>query len=118
MVFGSMALPVLGLLFIAYALGGPWLPGPLRHMDGDATVTLRNAEFRPRRLSVPRGATVRWRFRDPIQHDVTLASGPRAFASAYYKGPARYRKTLTAPGEYRIFCSLHPVTMAQTIEVR
>jgi len=27
----GMALPVLGLLFIAYALGGPWLPGPLRH---------------------------------------------------------------------------------------
>ena len=27
----GMALPVLGVLFIAYALGGPWLPGPLRH---------------------------------------------------------------------------------------
>jgi plastocyanin len=103
----GVARPVLGAL-----------PGPLRTTNGDATVTLRNAMFRPRRLSVPRGSTVRWRFRDPIQHDVTLASGPRAFASAYYKGPARYRKTLTTPGEYRIFCSLHPVTMSQTIEVR
>jgi len=27
----GMALPVLCLLFIAYALTGPWLPGPLRH---------------------------------------------------------------------------------------
>ena len=27
----GMALPVLGVLFIAYALVGPWLPGPLRH---------------------------------------------------------------------------------------
>ena len=27
----GMALPILGLLFIVYALGGPWLPGPLRH---------------------------------------------------------------------------------------
>src|SRR5688572_9862957 len=27
----GMALPILGLLFIAYALGGPWLPGHLRH---------------------------------------------------------------------------------------
>jgi len=37
---------------------GP-LPGPLRRVGGDATVTLRNAEFRPRRLSVPRGLTLR-----------------------------------------------------------
>ena len=27
----GMALPVLGVLFIVYALVGPWLPGPLRH---------------------------------------------------------------------------------------
>jgi len=102
---------------VAQPITGP-LSGPLSRTSGDATVMIRNVAFTPRRLSVPRGATVRWRFRDPIQHDVTLASGPRAFASAYYKGPARYRKKLTTPGEYRIFCSLHPVTMAQTIEVR
>ena len=27
----GLALPILALLFVAYALGGPWLPGPLRH---------------------------------------------------------------------------------------
>lgn len=27
----GMALPVLGVLFVVYALVGPWLPGPLRH---------------------------------------------------------------------------------------
>ena len=102
---------------VAQPITGP-LPGRLTTTDGDALVAIRNVAFTPRRLSIPRGATVRWRFRDPIQHDVTLASGPRAFASAYYKGPARYRKRFTVAGEYRIFCSLHPVTMAQTIEVR
>jgi plastocyanin len=102
---------------VAQPLTGP-LSGPLRTTTGDATVTIRSAAFWPQRLSVPSGATVRWRFRDPIQHDVTLADGPRGFASAYYKGPASYRKRLTVPGEYRIFCSLHPVTMAQTIQVR
>ena len=88
-----------------------------RHADGDAAVKVRNAAFRPRRLSVPSGAVVRWRFGDPIQHDVTLASGPRGFASAYTISGI-YRKRLTVPGQYRIFCSLHPVTMSQTIEVR
>jgi plastocyanin len=94
------------------------LPGPLKTLPGDATVAVKNVAFAPRRLSVPAGATVRWNFGDPIRHDVTLAGGPRAFASAYYKRGASYRTKLTTPGEYRIFCSLHPVTMSQTIVVR
>ena len=60
---------------------------------------------------MPSGATVRWRFSDPVEHDVTLASGPRGFAS-YYTTRGTYRKRLGAPGQYRIFCSLHPVTMS------
>jgi plastocyanin len=93
------------------------LTGPVAFRRGDATVQVRNAAFRPRRLSVPSGAVVRWRFGDPVQHDVTLANGPRAFASAYtVRGT--YRTRLTVPGQYKVFCSLHPVTMSQTIEVR
>ncbi len=93
------------------------LTGPIATLAGDAAVKVRNAVFSPRRLSVPRGAVVRWRFGDPIQHDVTLANGPRGFASAYTVRGA-YKKRLNVPGTYRIFCSLHPVTMSQTIEVR
>jgi plastocyanin len=91
--------------------------GPVAVRAGDASVKVRNAAFAPRRLSVPSGAVVRWRFGDPVQHDVTLANGPRAFASAYTTR-GTYRKRLTVPGTYRVFCSLHPVTMSQTIEVR
>jgi plastocyanin len=93
------------------------LTGPVAVLAGDAAVKVRNAVFAPRRLSVPRGAVVRWTFGDPVQHDVTLASGPRAFASAYTVRGV-YRKRLNVAGTYRIFCSLHPVTMSQTIEVR
>jgi plastocyanin len=93
------------------------LLGPIAVRSGDAGVAVRNAVFTPRKLSVPSGAIVRWRFGDPVQHDVTLASGPRAFASAYTTR-GTYKKRLTVPGRYRIFCSLHPVTMSQTIEVR
>jgi plastocyanin len=94
------------------------LPGPLKTLSGDATVAVKNVAFAPRRLSIPAGAAVRWNFGDPLRHDVTLAAGPRAFASAYLKSGASYRTRLTTPGEYRIFCSLHPVTMSQTIVVR
>jgi plastocyanin len=93
------------------------LTGPVAVLAGDAAVKVRNAAFTPRRLSVPSGALVRWRFGDPVQHDVTLANGPRAFASAYTTRGV-YRTRLTVPGTYRVFCSLHPVTMSQTIEVR
>jgi len=102
---------------IARPITGP-LAGPLRTLAGNATVAVRDVAFSPRRLSIPSGASVRWRFRDPIRHDVTLAAGPRAFASGYLSRGDAYRTRLTVPGEYRIFCSLHPVTMAQTIEVR
>lgn len=94
------------------------LPGPVRVASGDVTVAVKNVSYRPRKLSVPSGATIRWRFQDPIRHDVTLAGGPRAFASYSLPRGASYSKRLTTPGEYRIFCSLHPVAMAQTIEVR
>jgi plastocyanin len=94
------------------------LAGPLRVLRGDATVSVAAVRFRPRKLSILRGATVRWRFQDPILHDVTLASGPRAFASAYSDRGATYRKRFTVRGEYRIFCSLHPVALSQIVRVR
>ena len=105
----------LGADGVAYPVAD--LTGPIARLAGDADVRVRNAAFTPRRLSVPSGAVVRWRFGDPIEHDVTLASGPRGFASAYtVRGT--FRKRLTVPGQYKVFCSLHPVTMSQTIEVR
>ena len=60
------------------------LTGPIAVRGGDAEVQVRNGAFTPRRLSVPSGATVRWRFSDPVEHDVTLASGPRGFASVLH----------------------------------
>ena len=105
----------LGADGVAYPVAD--LPGPIAQLAGDADVKVRNAAFTPRRLSIPSGAVVRWRFGDPIPHDVTLASGPRGFASAYtVRGT--FRRRLTVPGQYKVFCSLHPVTMSQTIEVR
>jgi plastocyanin len=93
------------------------LTGPIAVRGGDADVRVRNGAFNTRRLSVPSGATVRWRFSDPVRHNVMLASGPRGFAS-YSMRRGTYRRRLTVPGQYRILCSLHPVTMSQTIEVR
>ena len=74
--------------------------------------------FGPGRVSVPQGAVLRWRFGDPFQHDVTVADGPAGFSSPYATRGERFATRLTVPGEYRIYCSLHPVQMSQVVRVR
>jgi plastocyanin len=94
------------------------LSGPLHILKGDAAVAVRDVAFQPARLSVPAGAKVSWDFEDRMEHDVTLAAGPRALGSRYLRRGHSYSRVLSVPGEYRIFCSLHPLDMAQVIEVR
>lgn len=101
----------------AATVDGP--PGPLRRVAGDATVTVGSNFFAAGNLSVPAGATVRWRFGDPgVLHNVTLASGPRGFSSDRLKAGGEYARRFTVPGTYRLFCELHPVGMVQRIVVR
>jgi plastocyanin len=61
---------------------------------------------------------VRWRFRDPIAHNITLANGPVGFSSYNLARGRSYVRRFSEPGTYRLFCSLHPVQMTQAITVR
>jgi plastocyanin len=85
--------------------------------DGNALVRVKRFRYSPRLLSVPRGATVRWRFGDRFVHNATLVSGPRGFATATVRHRTE-RQRLKVPGEYRIYCSIHPVQMSEVIRVR
>jgi plastocyanin len=103
--------------------GQPAVPadGPAeaeRVLGGDATFSVRGMRFGPGRVSVPQGAVLRWRFGDPFQHDVTVTDGPAGFSSPYATRGERFATRLTVPGEYRIYCSLHPVQMSQVVRVR
>jgi plastocyanin len=71
-----------------------------------------------RNISIARGGRVRWSFRDPDFHDVTLANGPLGFASRWKLRGQTYTRRFGLPGTYRIFCSLHPIDMTQVISVR
>jgi plastocyanin len=69
------------------------------------------------RVTLRRGTTFRWMFAGPSRHDVTLASGPVGFASpSRAHGSFSYR--FAKPGEYRLFCSLHPTKMTEIVTVR
>jgi plastocyanin len=91
--------------------------GRLRRSDGNTIVDVRNFAFDPPLLSIPRGARVRWRFRDRQIHDATLVRGPRGFATATVRNRSE-RHRFSVPGEYRLHCSIHPVSMSQVVKVR
>jgi plastocyanin len=93
-------------------------PGPVRVYHGNARVAIAAHSFSVRNLSIPLGATVRWRSRDVRWHNVTLANGPVGFASPMLERGREYVRSFAEPGVYRVFCTLHPITMTQTIDVR
>ncbi|HEX8122138.1 MAG TPA: plastocyanin/azurin family copper-binding protein [Solirubrobacteraceae bacterium] len=95
-------------------------PGRIRHYDAPRTITIdvTSPRFELNNLDVPAGTTVRWRFDDELKHDVTVADGPFGFSSQPLSAGRSYRRTLTQPGAYKLFCSLHPVAMTQRIDVR
>jgi plastocyanin len=72
--------------------------------------------FSNERVSVTRGTRYTWKFAGPTPHNVTLANGPIGFSSpTLERGSFTFR--FARPGVYRLFCSLHPVAMVQTITV-
>jgi plastocyanin len=91
--------------------------GRLVRRTGNATVKVDRFAFDPPLLSIPRGASVRWLFRDEKIHDATLVRGPRGFATATVRDRSQ-RHRFDVAGEYRLYCSVHPVLMSQLVKVR
>ena len=93
-------------------------PGRTRSYAGDAEVREAREAFSAARLSIPSGGTVRWRFADPDQHDVTVVDGPVGFAGPWSRRGEVYSRRFDVPGTYRLYCSLHPALMSQVVTVR
>jgi plastocyanin len=92
--------------------------GPSVVLRGGGSVDVERNAFGPANVSLPAGSTLRWRFFDDELHNVTLANGPRGFSSDNLDGGRSYAYRFTTPGTYRVFCTLHPVGMNETITVR
>jgi hypothetical protein len=91
--------------------------GVFTRLNGNGRVLVDNFSFKPALVSIPRGSTLSWSFRDRFIHDATVVRGPRGFATATVRNRTeRYR--FTAPGEYKLYCSIHPVLMSQVVKVR
>jgi plastocyanin len=94
------------------------LRGSTVRFGGSAGVRELAVGFHPAKISIPVGSRLRWRFSDPDEHDVTLNSGPVGFAGPWSTRGDSYSRRFDVPGTYRLYCSLHPASMAQVVRVR
>jgi plastocyanin len=96
-------------------------PGARKALANGSTISVGTNFFGPANAAVARGTTIKWKFNSTGYdglHNVTLASGPRGFASPNLNDGRTYRYTFRAPGKYKIFCALHPVAMQETVVVK
>jgi plastocyanin len=82
-----------------------------------STAKIGDNFFRPRTLTVSKGATVTWRWRGRRQHDVYFTSGPssgrprRCGVKRHGSCTRRFRKT----GRYGYVCTIHGSMTAKVV---
>lgn len=86
------------------------------------TVKIGDNFYAPTKLTVNRNSTITWKWPSEIgdSHDVALDRGPKGFKtfeSDIAGSSFSYKKKLTKPGTYKIYCTLHE-EMTMTIKVR
>ncbi len=58
------------------------------------------------KVTVKKGATVKWRFVGDVAHNVVVTKGPKKFSSKPMESGV-YKKKLRKRGTYTIYCTIH-----------
>jgi plastocyanin len=89
------------------------------------TVMVLDDYFKPDKLTVKLGTVIKWVWSDHNYdtHNVTLKSGPKGvrrskFSSIDGTSGLVFKRTLTVPGTYHFYCTIHPAMMTMTIVVK
>jgi plastocyanin len=85
--------------------------------SGLVKINYHEIAIEPDTLKVKVGSTIEWTNEDPVEHNVTSASGPTKFASKNFGENGTFKVTVTKPGIINYRCTLHPATMNGAIEV-
>ena len=93
-------------------------PGRTRTVKSGATIQAKDSYFSIPNVELRRGSKLSWKFGTPTLHNVTLANGPRGFASDNLNDGRKFGVKFKVPGTYRLMCTIHPVGMTQTVTVR
>ncbi|UTI64186.1 cupredoxin domain-containing protein [Paraconexibacter antarcticus] len=84
------------------------------------TVHIVDIAYKPRKLTIRRGTTVKWSFDDQIVAHTVTSTGSKRFKSSPQKMNGTYKVTFRKPGTYRYHCLVHPnvAAMKGTIIVK
>lgn len=84
------------------------------------TVHIVDISYKPRKLTISRGTTVKWSWEDQIIAHTVTSTGTKKFKSSPQKMTGTYKVRFTKPGTYRYHCMVHPnvAAMKGTIVVR
>jgi plastocyanin len=93
------------------------LDAPASRRPGVFTLTQKDKTFRPHILAIPIGSTVEFPNQDAIFHNVFSLSWPQPFDLGLYRAGSSRSQTFTQPGEYRVFCNIHPQMTALIVVV-
>ena len=112
--------PITGLDSQGRAITIQHPPGKRVALKSGTSIDVRNFFFGVPNVSVKRGAALNWVFKGSggELHNVTLANGPRGFASPNQSSKAKFTYRFKTRGKYQIFCALHPVAMTETVTVK
>lgn len=72
------------------------------------TVTLKDIAFSPKSLSISKGSTVRFAFRDGTTTHNVASIGRRRFKTIGNRSSGSQSRIFTRVGTYRYACTLHP----------
>ena len=81
---------------------------------GPNEIGIDNFKFGPATLTVPRGTKVTWINNDDVPHLIVNVEN-RFRQSPVLDSDERFSVTLTKPGTYKYFCSLHPMMQGKII---
>lgn len=80
---------------------------------GPVEITIDNFSFTPAAVTVKAGTPITWTNRDDIPH--TVVSSDFVFKSKALDTDDKFSFTITKPGTYTYFCSLHPKMTAKVV---
>jgi plastocyanin len=92
-------------------------PASAKVQSGLVKISYHEISIEPDTLKVKVGSTIEWTNHDPVEHNVTSASGPAKFASKNFGEGGTFEIKVNKPGVIHYRCTLHPATMNGAIEV-
>jgi plastocyanin len=81
--------------------------------SGGPEVAIDNFMFTPAMLTVKAGTPITWTNHDDIPH--TVVSDDKSFKSKVLDTDEKFTFTLSKPGMYSYFCSIHPKMVGKVV---